>query len=72
MFVGDLRQVGGFLLVLQFPQPMKPDITEILLKVALNIITLTPKTMWLLGTYWFQLETYDSIKGPDGSIQTVN
>jgi hypothetical protein len=67
-FVGDLRQVGGFLLVLQFPQPMKPDITEILLKVALNIITLTPKTMWLLGTYWFQLETYDSIKGPDGSM----
>jgi hypothetical protein len=36
------------------------DITEILLKVALNIITLTTKTMWLLGTYWFQLETYDS------------
>jgi hypothetical protein len=50
-FVGDLRQVGGFLRVLRIPQPMKPDITEILLKVALSIITLIPKTMWLLGTY---------------------
>jgi hypothetical protein len=43
-FVSDLRQVGGFLRVLQFPPPIKLDrydITEILLKVALNIITLT-------------------------------
>jgi hypothetical protein len=42
-FVSDLRQVvGGFLRVLQFfPQPIKVtanDITEILLKVALNTI----------------------------------
>jgi len=44
-FVSDLRQVGGFLLVLRFPPPVKltrHDITEILLKVALSIITLTP------------------------------
>jgi hypothetical protein len=36
-FVSDLRQVGGVLLVLRH------DITEILLKVALNTITLTPQ-----------------------------
>ena len=38
-FVSDLRQVGGFLRVLQFPPPIETDshdITEILLKVALN------------------------------------
>ena len=35
-FVSDLRQVGGFL---RFPPPIKlTDITEILLKVALNTI----------------------------------
>jgi hypothetical protein len=40
-FVSDLRQVGGFLQVLQFPPTNKTDrhdITEILLKVALNTI----------------------------------
>jgi hypothetical protein len=40
-FVSDLRQVGGFLRVLQFPPPIitnHHDITEILLKVALNTI----------------------------------
>ena len=42
-FVSDLRQVSGFLGVLRFPPPIKTDrhdITEILLKVALNTITL--------------------------------
>jgi hypothetical protein len=42
--VSDLRHVGGFLWVLRFPpQIIKTDchnITEILLKVALNTITL--------------------------------
>ena len=41
--VTDLRQVGGFLLVFRFPPPVnsdRHDITEILLKVALNTITL--------------------------------
>jgi hypothetical protein len=46
-FVSDLRQVGGFLRVLQFPPPIKPetpyDITEILLKVALNTINDTQR-----------------------------
>jgi hypothetical protein len=44
-FVSNLRQVGGFLRVIRFPPPNKTDrhdITEILLKVALNTITLTP------------------------------
>jgi hypothetical protein len=42
-FVSDLQQVGGFLRVLLFPPPIKTDrndITEILLKVALNTKTL--------------------------------
>ena len=45
-FVNDLQQVGGFLRVLRFPPSIKTDrhgITEILLKVALNTITLNPK-----------------------------
>jgi hypothetical protein len=47
-FVSDLRQVGGFLRVLQFPPPIKLTatvyiscVTEILLKVALNTINQT-------------------------------
>ena len=42
-FVSDLRQVGGFLKVLLFPPPITHhhDVTEILLKVVLNTITLT-------------------------------
>jgi hypothetical protein len=42
-FVGDLRQVGGFLWLLQSHTLVTDhyDITEILLKVALNTITLT-------------------------------
>ena len=39
-FVTDLREVGGFLRVLQFPPPIH-DIPEILLKVALSTITPT-------------------------------
>jgi hypothetical protein len=41
--VSDLRQVDGFLWILRFPPPLKTDrydITEILLKVVLNTITL--------------------------------
>ena len=43
-FVGDLRQVGGFLRVLLFPPPVSVhhDITEILLKVALHTINHKP------------------------------
>ena len=43
-FVGDLRQVGGFLWVLSFHPLSKTDlhdITEILLKVVLNTISQT-------------------------------
>ena len=43
-FVSDLRRVSHFLRVLRFPPPIKltcRDIAEILLKVALNAITLT-------------------------------
>jgi hypothetical protein len=41
-FVSDLRLVGGFIRVLPFPLPNKSDrhdIVEILLKVAISIIT---------------------------------
>ena len=43
-FVSDLRHVGGYRRVLLVPSPNKTDrhdIIEILLKVALNTITLT-------------------------------
>jgi hypothetical protein len=45
-FVSDLQHVGGFLWVLRFPPPIKTDrhnVTEILLKVVLNTLTLTPR-----------------------------
>jgi hypothetical protein len=41
--ISDLQQVGGFLRVLRFPPPNETDhydITEILLKVELNTMTL--------------------------------
>jgi hypothetical protein len=44
-FVSDLRQVDGFLRVLQFPPPIKTDhhdITKILLKVVLKTINYKP------------------------------
>ena len=44
-FVSDLLQVDGFLRVLRFQPPIncqRHDITEILLKMTLNTITLTP------------------------------
>jgi hypothetical protein len=43
-FVNDLQQISGFLQILPFSPPIKTyhhDIAEILLKVALNTITLT-------------------------------
>ena len=53
-FVSDSRQVGGFLRILRFPAPLvssnssyktdRPDIAEILLKVALSIINQSIKT----------------------------
>ena len=46
-FVSDLRQVGGFLLVLRFSSTNKTDrhdINERLLKVALNTIKQTVVT----------------------------
>jgi hypothetical protein len=47
-FVSDLRQDGGFLRVLRFPPPIKltrHEITEILLKVALNTIDQTKRKL---------------------------
>jgi hypothetical protein len=44
-FVSDLRQFGGFLRVILFPPPInqtdRHGLTEMLLKVALNIIKQT-------------------------------
>jgi hypothetical protein len=48
-FVSDLRQVGGFLRVLRGPSTNKTDrndITEVLLKVALNTINQTNSHVW--------------------------
>ena len=55
-FVSDLQQVGGYLWVLWFPPPIKLTatiITEILLKVALNTITLTSKNHTVMKSYLF-------------------
>ena len=41
LFVCILQQVGGFPPGLRCPPPRKPPTTELLLKVALNIVTLT-------------------------------
>jgi hypothetical protein len=41
-FVSDLRQVGGFLRILQFPPPIK-----LLLKVVLNTIDQTTQALLL-------------------------
>ena len=54
-FVSDSSLVGGFIWVLLFPPPLKLtttiiDITQILLKVALNTITLTI-TLKISGDY---------------------
>jgi hypothetical protein len=51
MFVG---QIGGFLLVLRCPPPIKltairHDITDILFKVTLNMIILTRATKKMFG-----------------------
>jgi hypothetical protein len=43
-FVSDIRLVGGFFRVLWFHPTDGHDITEILLKVALNTITPTPSS----------------------------
>jgi len=45
-FVINLRHVVVFLRVLRFPPPIttgRHDMTEILLKIALNTITITPE-----------------------------
>ena len=50
-FVSDLRQVSGFLQVFEFPSPIKltQNITEILLKVVLNTIALSPLDSDVMG-----------------------
>ena len=55
-----MGQVGDFLQALQFSSPIKTDlhdITEILLKVLINIITLTPFKLMILRhsslSLWF-------------------
>ena len=45
-FVGDLQKVGGFIQVSSTNRTDRHDITEILLKVALNTITIT---LWWRG-----------------------
>ena len=59
-FVSDLRQVGGFLRVLTVSFTKEADhhdIAEILLKVALNTISL-PLTLYKKGTIFFHSRTH--------------
>jgi hypothetical protein len=56
-FVSDLQQVGGFLHVLRFPSSTKTDrydVTEILLKVALNNIKLNLLLDEFLNRIYFE------------------
>ena len=49
-FVSDVAEVGGFLRVLWFPPPITltcHDITEILLIVTSNTVTLTPYPIYM-------------------------
>jgi hypothetical protein len=57
-FVSDLRQVGFFPPVSSTNKTDRHDITVILLKVALNSITLTPKT-----EQWFIIPAISCRKG---------
>jgi hypothetical protein len=53
-FASDLLQVGGFLRILRVSSTNKTDrhdIIEILLKVALNTITLTPIYLYYATDY---------------------
>ena len=58
MFVSNFRHVVGFLQLLRFPPPMKltsiHDIAEILLKVALNTITLANQIQLANECLWFK------------------
>jgi hypothetical protein len=66
-FVSDLRHVGDFLRVLRFPPPIKltgHDISELLLKVALNTITPTYincniQSLRLIFFLYWKLPIYD-------------
>ena len=68
-FVSDLRQVGCFLQVLPFPPPIKTDhhdIAEILLKVALNTINLTPSLVTVIFLEDIELFNLSRVIAPCG------
>jgi hypothetical protein len=58
-FVSDLRQVGGFLWAFRFPPPIKltHDITEILLKIALNTIN-QPSILQMSVFFFFAIFSF--------------
>ena len=58
-FVSDLQQVGGFLWVLRFTQPIRHDITKILLNVTL--CTITPNTHVFL-LHWTSYEDFHMLE----------
>jgi hypothetical protein len=74
----DLRQVGSFLRVLQLPPPMKTDrhdITEILLRVALNTIKQPNKQIKpnAVDLHWVEVEwKQKNAKIPISKIDTTN
>ena len=66
-FVSNLRQVDAFLRVLQFPPPIITDrhnITEILLKVALN--TIKPNQIYIFDLFYHTLNFFCRISACRG------
>ena len=76
---GLAAQVGGFLQVLRFPPAIKltamHDITEILLKVALNTITLVLVFGWILDqsySWIINIKYYSNVSTALHSVWTFN
>ena len=71
----DLRLVGGFLCVLWFPPPINlHDITEILLKVALNTISLSSNCIQINQSiclfFHGQISDRQTVKSCNNLLQT--
>jgi hypothetical protein len=60
-FVSDLRQVGCFLRVLQFPPPIKPTLSH-------NVVSCTPHNLVVIGIDYIQISFDQDHDGPYSAI----